>query len=178
MGADWYSIKGFYGYQIKISDKSSLKRIINTLVKLSEKIDKSFKFVGILSILHSRMEYLSVEEYDEFYSESAIIIGFEPIDDLTKMLKKSQKLKEYITENPILTGIEFVDKPGFYCGIDTMDNLYDIYCNDDEEDEDEEDYEDEEDDADNANDAEDANDANDAADDADAAADDAANDAK
>jgi hypothetical protein len=130
MGADWYFIRGFYGYEIKISDDSSFGDIINTLEKLGQIIDKSFKFAAILSEFHSRIEDMGEDELRDMYSGSTIIIGFETINDLGLMLKKSEELKEYITDNPILIGIEFVETPGFFYGIDRMEHLYEMYYND------------------------------------------------
>ena len=144
MGADWYCIQCFYGYQISIiTDDSSFKHTINLINKLSNIIDSSFKFVAVLEEFHSRMEGMSYNERIELYNGSPLIIGFNTVNDLCKMNEYADKLKEYITDNPIFMGIEFADKPAFFYGLNVIDDLYDMYYEDDisELDEGDEDYE-------------------------------------
>ena len=53
-----------------------------------------------------------------FDTRSDIIIGFDVVDISSMDLVK--KLEEYVTNNPIMDGIELSDTPRFYSGIDSF----------------------------------------------------------
>jgi hypothetical protein len=140
MGADWYFIQGFYGYEICVPNDSSFKETVQLLADLSNIIDESFVIVAVLSEFYSRVDDMDVEELKEMYEHSSFIIGFRTINELNKMVENTNALKEYITDNPIFTGIEFVENPGFFCGLEVFGSLYDMFYDDDNNsDEDEDD---------------------------------------
>lgn len=134
MGADWYFIQGFYGYEISVPNDSSFKETVQLLADLSNIIDESFVIVAVLSEFYSRVDDMDVEELKEMYEHSSFIIGFRTINELNKMVENANALKEYITDNPIFTGIEFVENPGFFCGLEVFGSLYDMFYDDDNSD--------------------------------------------
>ena len=139
MGADWYFIQGFYGYEICVPNDSSFKETVQLLADLSNIIDESFVIVAVLSEFYSRVDDMDVEELKEMYEHSSFIIGFRTINELNKIVENANALKEYITDNPIFTGIEFVENPGFFCGLEVFGSLYDMFYDDDDNSDEDED---------------------------------------
>ena len=139
MGADWYFIQGFYGYEICVPNDSSFKETVQLLADLSNIIDQSFVIVAVLSEFYSRVDDMDVEELKEMYEHSSFIIGFRTINELNKIVENANALKEYITDNPIFTGIEFVENPGFFCGLEVFGSLYDMFYDDDDNSDEDED---------------------------------------
>jgi hypothetical protein len=72
------------------------------------------------------MEGINNKELEYLDNAASIIIGFSPNNiEFHKIIKLQKELFEYITDNPIFTGLEISTKFKFYSGINWFDN----YCN-------------------------------------------------
>jgi hypothetical protein len=180
MGADFYFPFTIFGYKIQIPSYTTYAKYVNTIWGLNGALTEPFEIIGILPTLHSRMECADYEEYKQLNKNACLIIGFKPSNDLEQTLSWGKLLAEYITDNPILDGIDIDMAPQFYSGInwtnhiemgddsdsdndsdDDDDNDDDDNDDDDVEDEDEDDEDDDEDedeDEDNDEDDEEDND--------------------
>ncbi len=153
MGADWYSCFSFFGYEIKVPENSTYAKLFNKLAGLNSVLEEPFRIMGILSEFHSRMEGGDDSEMDE---SADLVIGFYPTNDFKIMDELSNKLSEYIIDNPLLQGLTFSENSTFYSGIEWTNHITyesDDAEDDEDEDEDEDDEdEDEDDDEDNEGD--------------------------
>ena len=151
MGADWYTCLTYFGYSIKLPDGISYKKFVKNLDEINEFLQEPFKITGLLESFHSRMEYAPYEELCNMDEGAIVLIGFQPLADLTMLIHNINELKEYVTDNHYLMGLELSETPQFYSGIEWFDNLdYKSSEDSDEEDEEDEDYdEDDEDEEDN-----------------------------
>ena len=148
MGADWYTCLTFYGYKINVPDGMTYKKFVNTLNEINEFLQEPYKITGLLQNFHSRMESASDYDLQSLDKSASIIIGFQPQSNLEMLLNSINDLKEYVTDNHYLMGLELEETPKFYSGIEWFTNIYYEYVSDDDdegEDDDEED-DDEEDD--------------------------------
>jgi hypothetical protein len=141
MGADWYFIQGFYGYEIKITP-SSFKDIVKVLINLQGIIDDRLEYAAILSEFHSRMEGMDENELKDMYEHSSLIIGFKTVDDLSKMIELADYLKEYIKNIPFFE-LEFYENPGFFYGMNVIESVYDMFYHEDDNETESEDSEEE-----------------------------------
>ena len=146
MGADWYSCLSFFGYEIKVPEDTTYRKFVNKLFGIESILEKPFSIMGLLSEFHSRMEGMTSYELSEMDENAYLILGFFPTNDFTEMAELAKKLAEYITDNPILTGLTFDEKPKLYSGIDWYSNVEVEEESDDEDDDDDEDDEDDDDD--------------------------------
>jgi hypothetical protein len=121
-----YSSFTFYGYKIIVPDDTTYRQFINRLFGLNSILEEPFRITGVLSKFKSALEDLSDDELIELDKNAHLIIGFIPSDNLTELVEKSTELGEFITNNPILDGLEFSTNPGFFSGIDWFDNIIDI----------------------------------------------------
>lgn len=147
MGADWYYCLTYFGYGIKVPDGMTYKKFVNQVNEINEFLQEPYKITGLLESFHSRMESMSEWEQESFNDSSVILIGFKPDDNLDMFIHNVNELKEYITDNHYLMGLELDEYPKFYSGIEWFSNMYYEYesnedSDDDDEDEDD-DYEDE-----------------------------------
>ena len=110
--SDWYHVKTYYGYEVSIPDGYTCKEFIDNLEGLNSILEE-FKFICIISGLYMDKSYKEI-----FDTSSDIIIGFDVIDISSMDLVK--KLAEYVTNNPIMDGIELSNTPRFYSGIDSF----------------------------------------------------------
>ena len=148
MGADWYTCLTYFGYCIKVPDGMTYKKFVNKVDEINEFLQEPYKITGLLESFHSRMESMSEWEQESFDANATILIGFKPPADLTMLTHNINELKEYVTDNHYLMGLELSETPRFWSGIEWFTNMYYEYesSDDEEEDEeDEEDYDDEED---------------------------------
>jgi hypothetical protein len=148
MGADWYYCLTYFGYLIKVPDGISYKKFVNQVNEINEFLQEPYKITGLLSNFHSRMESMSEWEQESFDENAVILIGFEPKDNsFDTFIHNVNELKEYVTDNHYLMGLELDDSPKFYSGIEWFTNMYYEYesSDDDDDDEEEEEEEDEED---------------------------------
>lgn len=144
MGADWYTCLTYFGYRIKLPEGMTYKKFVNQLNEINEFLQKPYEITALLESFHSRMESMSEWEQEAFDSGATIIIGFKPDDKLDMFIDKFNELKEYVTDNHYLMGLELDETPKFYSGIEWFTNMY--YEYESSEDEDDDTYEDEEDD--------------------------------
>ena len=166
MGADWYYCFTLFGYEIKLPSGITYPKFVNELMKINEFLQEPFKITGILSSFHSRMEGSSFEELSELDDGAIIIIGFKPPSNLEYLTHLINELKDYVTDNHYLMGLEISETPEFYSGIKWFERYYDYESSDeedDEDDEDDDDEEDEEDEEDKENDDEEEDDNDDGA---------------
>jgi len=146
MGADWYNCLTYFGYGIKVPDGMTYRKFVNKVNEINEFLQEPFKITGLLERFHSRMESASEWELQSFDESATILIGFKPPADITLLTHNINELKEYVTDNHYLMGLELSETPMFYSGIEWFTNMYYEYESSDDEDEDEdEDEEDEED---------------------------------
>ena len=147
MGADWYTCLTYFGYGIKVPDGMTYKKFVNTVNEINEFLQEPYKITGLLQSFHSRMESMSEWEQESFDESAVILIGFEPKDNNFDMfIHNVNELKEYVTDNHYLMGLELDETPKFYSGIEWFINMYYEYESSDDEDEDEEEDEEEEED--------------------------------
>ena len=141
MGADWYTCLTYYGYAIKVPDGMTYKKFVNQVNEINEFLQEPYKITGLLGSFHSRMESMSEWEQESFDESAVILIGFEPKDNsFDTFIRNANELKEYITDNHYLMGLELDESPKFYSGIEWFTNMYYEYeSSDDEDDEDDED---------------------------------------
>ena len=146
MGADWYTCLTYFGYIIKLPDGMSYKKFVNTVNEINEFLQEPYKITGLLQSFHSRMESMSEWEQESFDESAVILIGFEPKDNNFDMfIHNANELKEYVTDNHYLMGLELDDSPKFYSGIEWFTNMYYEYESSDDEDDEDSDEDDEED---------------------------------
>ena len=146
MGADWYTCLTYYGYSIKVPDGINYRKFVNDLMKINEFLQEPYKITGLLQSFHSRMEYASDSELSEMDDYANIIIGFEPPSDLEHLTHSINELKEYVTDNHYLMGLEIAETAKFYSGIEWfVDRYYEDESSDDEDDDEEDDDCDDED---------------------------------
>jgi hypothetical protein len=146
MGADWYTCLTYFGYRIALPDDMSYRAFVNTVNEINEFLQEPYKITGLLQSFHSRMESMSEWEQESFDESAVILIGFEPKDNSFDMFTHHvNELKEYVTDNHYLMGLELDESPKFYSGIEWFTNMYYEYESSDEE-EDEEDYDEDADD--------------------------------
>ena len=151
MGADWYYIQTWYGYQINIPSDTSYAKYIKILMKIEPLISNTgFKFMGLLPEFHSRMEGCSYDDLNDMNDGAVLFIGFETDGSaLNKLVEKANILKKLIDESPAFIGLEFVANGQLYSGIDWYSRITDECLDDEEEDDtDEEEEEDEDEDED------------------------------
>jgi hypothetical protein len=110
--SDWYHVKTYYGYEVFIPEGYTCKEFIDNLDGLNSVLEE-FKFICIISGLYMDNSYKEI-----FDTRSDIIIGFDVVDISSMDLVK--KLADYVTNNPIMDGIELSDTPRFYSGIDSF----------------------------------------------------------
>jgi hypothetical protein len=147
MGADWYTCLTYFGYRIGLPDGMTYKKFVNKVNEINEFLQEPYKITGLLKDFHSRMESMSEWEQESFDSSATILIGFKPDDKLDMFIHSVNELKEYVTDNHYLMGLELDETPKFYSGIEWFTNMYYEYESSEDEDEDEDDYdEDDEDD--------------------------------
>jgi hypothetical protein len=145
MGADWYYCLTYFGYYIKVPDGMTYKKFVNQVNEINEFLQEPYKITGLLQSFHSRMESMSEWEQESFDENAVILIGFEPKDNNFDMfIQNVNELKEYVTDNHYLMGLELDETPKFYSGIEWFTNMYYEYESSDDEEDDEEDEEDEE----------------------------------
>ena len=145
MGADWYNCLTYFGYLIKLPDGMSYKKFVNTVNEINEFLQEPYKITGLLQSFHSRMESMSEWEQESFDESAVILIGFEPKDNNFDMfIHYANELKEYVTDNHYLMGLELDDSPKFYSGIEWFTNMYYGYESSDDEDDEDSDDDDEE----------------------------------
>ncbi len=146
MGADWYTCLTYFGYSIKVPDGMTYRKFVNKVNEINEFLQEPYKITGLLESFHSRMESMSEWEQESFDENAVILIGFEPKDNNFDMfIQNVNELKEYVTDNHYLMGLELDETPKFYSGIEWFTNMYYEYESSDDEEEDEEDEEYEED---------------------------------
>lgn len=143
MGADWYSTLIYFGYAISIPRHKSYRKFVGKLYGLNGIIQKPFEITGVLSDFHSRMEYASSQELAELDDSAQILIGFTPPSDIDEFVKLANDLKEFVSDNSILEGLDIETKPQFFSGIDWFDSI-DIEEDDSKEDEESDDEDSEE----------------------------------
>lgn len=146
MGADWYTCITYFGYRIKVPSGMTYKKFVNTVNEINEFLQEPYKINGLLESFHSRMESMSEWDQESLDESAVILIGFQPPNDPTILTHNISELKEYITDNHYLMGLELDETPKFYSGIEWFTNMYYEYesSDDEEEDYDEEDDEDDE----------------------------------
>jgi hypothetical protein len=142
MGADWYTCLTYFGYCIKVPDGMTYKKFVNKVNEINEFLQKPYEITGLLESFHSRMESMSEWEQESFDAGAVILIGFKPQDNLDMFTHSVNELKEYITDNHYLMGLELSETPRFWSGIEWFTNMYYEYESSDDEDDDEEDDED------------------------------------
>jgi hypothetical protein len=142
MGADWYTCLTYFGYGIKVPDGMTYKKFVNKVNEINEFLQEPYKITGLLERFHSRMESASDYDLQTFDEGATILIGFKPTAELTMLTHNINELKEYVTDNHYLMGLELSETPMFYSGIEWFTNMYYEYESSDEEEE--EDYDEEE----------------------------------
>ena len=120
--SDWYHINTYYGYRVSISEGYSYKEFIHILNGLNSIMDEPFQFKTIIKSLHLDNELKEILD-----SNSTIIIGFD-VNDIDN-LELADTLKEYVTDNPLLSGIDISKHLRFHSGI----NLFHIDLEEDDE---------------------------------------------
>ena len=154
MGADWYTCLTYFGYSIKVPDGMTYRKFVNKVNEINEFLQEPYKITGLLESFHSRMESASDYDLQTFDEGATILIGFKPTEDLTILTHNINELKEYVTDNHYLMGLELSETPRFWSGIEWFTNMYyeyessseseeEDYEDDDEDDEDDEDDNDE-----------------------------------
>jgi hypothetical protein len=125
MGADWYESLILYGYSVKLPSGEIYRRYIKELDALNAILPAPFIFTGLLTMFHSRMEGASREDFDELSEGAHVLLGFYANENLEKTAADAKKLAEWVSENPILDGIEIASEARFYSGIDWWDIIID-----------------------------------------------------
>lgn len=146
MGADWYTCLTYFGYGIKVPDGMTYRKFVNKVNEINEFLQKPYEITGLLESFHSRMESMSEWEQESLDEAAIILIGFKPPADLTMLTHNINELKEYVTDNPLLMGLELSETPRFWSGIEWFTNMYYEYESSSESGEDDDDYEEEDDD--------------------------------
>ena len=150
MGADWYTCLTFFGYRITLPTDITYKKFVNQVNEINEFLQEPYKITGLLESFHSRMESMSEWEQESFDDSAVILIGFEPKDNNFDMfIHNVNELKEYVTDNHYLMGLELEHTPKFYSGIEWFTNMYYEYESSDDDDEEEEEDDEEEEEEDN-----------------------------
>ncbi len=134
MGADWYSIFCLYGYEITIPKDIYYHKYLLKVYDLD--IDAPFTIKSIISDFHSRLEGASKYDIDGLNEYATIVLGFNPSSDLNKTVELANKLKDYITNNPILKNITFEEQPRFFYGKEWDYTYLMDYDNDEDDDSD------------------------------------------
>jgi hypothetical protein len=158
MGADWYTCLTFYGYEIKVPNGITYGNFVNELISINEFIQEPYKITGLLQEFHSRMEYASDQELRELDDGATILIGFQPRSNLDDLIHSINELKEYITDNHYLMGLELSENPKFYSGIEWFNRYYEYVSDKDEDSDEDSDEEDEEEEEEEDNEDEDQSD--------------------
>lgn len=140
MGADWYTCLTYFGYSIKVPDDINFRKLVNIVNEINEFLQEPYKITGLLENFHSRLENASDLDLEILDSYSTILIGFKPNDNIDMFIQNVNELKEYVTDNHYLMGLELDETPKFYSGIEWFTNMYDGYESS-ESDDDYEDYE-------------------------------------
>ena len=138
MGADWYNAFSFFGYEITVPSDTTYPKFVNRLFGPSSILEEPFTITGILTEFHSRMDETSDAELALLNERAHIVIGFYPVNDLSKMAELGRSLAEYIVDNPLLNGLEIAKTPRFYAGIEWFVDIYEETSDDSDEDDDDE----------------------------------------
>jgi hypothetical protein len=148
MNSDWHHPFTFFGYEIQVPNDMTYRKFIHILFDIESIIDSPFKITGILSEFHNRIDDIDEYERDVLDDLASVVIGFYPVNDLNKMVEMHKQLTEYITDNPVLVGLDITKCAKFYCGIDWFYRFDGESDEDDESDESDEDDESDESDED------------------------------
>jgi hypothetical protein len=116
MGADWYYPFVMYGCIIEIPDDTTFTKFL----KFLQSISSPFKIDGMIYEIHSRMEGMSDDEYDNMTDDAVICIGFYPSGDFTEDAKKAEELSVYLKED-VMKEYSF-QGPKFHVGFDWEGN--------------------------------------------------------
>lgn len=130
MGADWYFIQGFYGYEVCIFDNDkSFTKTIEDLKCFADNITDEYEIAAILSEFHSRMEGCDEEELKEMYKHSSIIIGFKTNNNLSEMMERAKELRQYIMETPFFEFkySELAKNPELFFGLNVIEHIYELF---------------------------------------------------
>ena len=98
----------FFGYEIQLHPEMKMKRSISMLYDLNGMIPSPFEIRCILTTFYPLMN----EE-----DHARIVIGFDP-EHIESMIDLIDDLKSFISDTPLLDGLEVSDSPAFHCGIE------------------------------------------------------------
>lgn len=124
-----------YGYEI-IIPPSHFHSIVNSMYDINDLLEKPFQIRCILpTVYHDSLHH------PMNYRIAKLVIGFVPDDQLAQLTANRNQLHEFLTDNPMLDGIEWMPHAKFYTGLEWYPET-----DSEEDEEDEEDKEDEEED--------------------------------
>jgi hypothetical protein len=112
----------FFGYLIKLPNHCNFIHYIDALYELNNIIKEPFRFVSLLPIFHTNIEY-NIKTHEEYLEIAHVIFGFKPHNDIHTTLDLSKSLSEYIHQNPLLDGIHIINPMQFFCGIEWTPHL-------------------------------------------------------
>jgi len=98
----------FYGYELQLHPEMDLRSSISMLYDLNGMIPSPFEIRCILTTFYPDM---NEEEY------ARIVIGFDP-EHIEQMIDQATDLKSFISDTPLLDGLEVSDSATFHCGIE------------------------------------------------------------
>jgi hypothetical protein len=98
----------FYGYEIQLHPEMDLRSSISTLYDLNGMTPSPFEFRCILTTFYHDM---NEEEH------ARIVIGFDP-EHVEQMIDLAADLRSFISDTPLLDGLEVSDSATFHCGIE------------------------------------------------------------
>jgi hypothetical protein len=121
-----------YGYEFIIP--SSFHTFVNSMYDINDLLEKPFQIRCILpTVYHDSLQH------PMNYRIAKLVIGFVPDDQLAQLTANRNHLHEFLTDNPMLDGIEWMPHAKFYTGLEW-------YPDSESEEEEEEEEEDEEED--------------------------------
>lgn len=103
-----YTPFAFFGYEIQLHPEMDLRSSISMLYDLNGMIPPPFEIRCILTTFYPAM---NEEEH------ARIVIGFDP-EHVEQMIDLAADLKSFISDTPLLDGLEVSESGAFHCGIE------------------------------------------------------------
>ena len=123
-----------YGYEFIIP--SHFHTFVNSMYDINDLLEKPFQIRCILpTVYHDSLQH------PMNYRIAKLVIGFVPDDQLAHLSANRNQLHDFLTDNPMLDGIEWMPHAKFYTGLEWYPE-----SDSEEEEEEEDEDEDEEDD--------------------------------
>ena len=98
----------FFGYEIQLPPEMDLRSSVSMLYDLNGMIRSPFEIRCILTTFYPLM---NEEEH------ARIVIGFDP-EHVEEMIDLAADLRSFISDTPLLDGLEVSDSASYHCGIE------------------------------------------------------------